>query len=55
VTTGTVYSSLDEPMFPMQGYWTTDARLCLQAVAPLPCTVVGAIIGIGTSERMTGQ
>jgi hypothetical protein len=39
----------------MQGYWTTDARLCLQAVAPLPCTVVGTIIGMATAEHLSGQ
>ena len=31
--------------------WQTDARLCLLAQAPNPCTVGGVVIGLTTHER----
>lgn len=33
-------TSYDEQEFPFPGTWTTDLRLCLQAQAPLPVTVL---------------
>lgn len=40
-----VWESLDSDVFTVNGTWTTDARLCLKAVAPLPCTVLGLSLG----------
>ena len=34
----------DQNMIEFPGTWTTDARICLQAQAPRPCTVVAATI-----------
>lgn len=50
VSTGTVHSSYDERMVPLPGNWDTDARLCLRATAPRPCTVLAAVIGVTTNE-----
>src|SRR5712671_1121619 len=48
---GTVWSEYDEPMFEIPGEWNSDARLCLLAQAPSPCTVGGIVIGLETKER----
>jgi hypothetical protein len=48
---GTVWSEYDEPMVEVPGEWNTDARLCLLAQAPAPCTIGGVVIGIATNER----
>ncbi len=48
---GTVWSEYDEPMIEVPGSWQTDARLCLMATAPNPCTVGGVVIGLGTNEK----
>ncbi len=48
---GTTWSEYDEPMIEVPGSWQTDARLCLLARAPNPCTVGGVVIGITTRER----
>lgn len=39
----------DGAQFP--GRWDTDARLCLRAVAPKPCTVLGVAFDLETVER----
>jgi hypothetical protein len=49
--TATVWSEYDEPMIEVPGDWNTDARLCLLAQAPAPCTIGGVVIGIATNER----
>jgi hypothetical protein len=48
---GTVWSEYDEPMIEVPGSWNTDARLCLMARAPNPCTVGGVVIGMETREK----
>jgi hypothetical protein len=48
---GTTWSEYDEPMIEAPGSWQTDARLCLLAQAPNPCTVAGVVIGLTTNER----
>jgi len=48
---GTTWSEYDEPMIEAPGSWQTDARLCLLAQAPNPCTVGGVVIGLTTNER----
>ena len=47
----TTWSEYDEPMIETPGSWQTDARLCLLAQAPNPCTVGGVVIAITTKER----
>ncbi|HMA73003.1 MAG TPA: hypothetical protein VKP67_16210 [Xanthobacteraceae bacterium] len=48
---GTTWSEYDEPMIEAPGSWQTDARLCLLAQAPNPCTVGGVVIGLATNEK----
>ena len=47
----TVHASFDEEAFSFDGIWDTDARLCLQAASPRPCTVLAAIVGVETHDR----
>jgi hypothetical protein len=47
----TTWSEYDEPMIEVPGSWQTDARLCLLAQAPNPCTVGGVVIGLATNEK----
>jgi hypothetical protein len=35
----------------VHGAWNTDARLCLLAQAPAPCTVGAVVIGLETREK----
>jgi hypothetical protein len=49
--TGTVWWEYDEPMIEVPGSWNTDARLCLLAQAPFPCTVGAVVIGLETREK----
>jgi hypothetical protein len=46
-----VYDEFDEPMIVLPGAWNTDARLCLRATAPRPVTILGAVVGMATSEK----
>jgi hypothetical protein len=48
---GTTWSEYDEPMIEVPGSWQTDARLCLLAQAPNPCTVGGVVVGLTTNEK----
>ncbi len=45
----TVWESYDNHAIEFPGLWTTDSRICLQATAPRPCTVMGAVISITTN------
>ena len=46
-----VYDAYEQPPFTFPGEWTVDARLCLSASAPRPCTVLAAVIDMTTSPR----
>jgi hypothetical protein len=46
-----VREAYDEPMFTFPGEWDTDARLCLLATAPKPCTLLAAVIGMETNQN----
>ena len=48
---GTVWSELEQPVCELPGEWDTDARLCLLAQAPNPCTVGAVVVGMNTSEK----
>jgi hypothetical protein len=41
-----IYSHYDEDTFPFGGSWNTDSRVCLQAAAPRPCTVLASVAEI---------
>lgn len=47
----TVWADYDAPMFAFPGEWDTDARLCLEAQAPRPCTLLAVVVGIETHEK----
>lgn len=47
----TVHADYEAPPFEFSGEWTTDARVCLQANAPRPCTVLGAIIDMESHSK----
>lgn len=51
VADNTVFSEYDEPAVNLPGHWDTDARLCLRATAPRPCTVLAAVMTVETHER----
>lgn len=45
----TVWGEIDLPVTELGGSWDTDARLCLLAQAPLPCTLGAAVIAMKTN------
>ena len=47
----TVFAEFDAPMIELPGHWDTDARLCLEAAAPRPCTVAAAVVAVTTHEK----
>jgi hypothetical protein len=51
VPAGMVWSEYDEPMVTIGSDWDTDARLCLLAQAPNPCTVGAVVVGMLTNEK----
>ena len=52
VDADTVHTDYDMDSIEINGEWSTDTRLCLQAVAPKPCTVLAAVIGISAHDKM---
>jgi hypothetical protein len=40
----TVHTAYDEESISFDGYWDTDSRLCLQAAAPRPVTLLAVIV-----------
>lgn len=46
-----VNEAYEQPPFTFPGEWTVDARLCLSASAPRPCTVLAAVIDMTTNQR----
>lgn len=47
----TVWESFDDESVPFDGAWDTDSRLCLEARAPRPCTVLAAIAHVLLNEK----
>ena len=45
-----IHSSITIPAVTFPGETSADARLCLEANGPRPCTLTAAVIGIGTNE-----
>ena len=48
----TIHEAYDSDAFELNGDWSTDTRLCLQASSPRPCTVLAAVIGISSNDKM---
>jgi hypothetical protein len=46
-----IWDEYDKGMFPFDGTWSSDSRLCLQANAPRPCNILAAIIGTKLNEK----
>lgn len=46
-----IHSSYDFDAIPFDSRWNTDARLCLQASAPRPCTMMAAIVTVNTRDK----
>lgn len=51
VVEGTIYDQYDHDPFEFEGEWSTDSRLCLQADAPRPCTVLAATMQMEKHAR----
>ncbi len=47
-----IYASYDKDSFEFPGDYSTDSRLCLQSAFPKPCTVLAAVIGMQTYEKL---
>jgi hypothetical protein len=41
---GTLLAEYEDAVFPVNGHWTSDCRVCLQSAAPRPCTVLAVIV-----------
>jgi hypothetical protein len=52
VAADTVHLQLDDLTVPMPAQWDSDTRLCLQAAAPRPVTVLGVVLDAETRERV---
>jgi hypothetical protein len=50
----TVWESYDEDMIEFDGEWETDGRVCLEATAPRPCTVMAAVLNIDEQQKTIG-
>jgi hypothetical protein len=46
-----IWEEYDADAFELNGEWSTDARLCLEASAPRPCTVLAAVIGVSGHDK----
>lgn len=51
VAANTVHSEYDNESFEFDGYWDTDARVCIETYAPRPCTLLALVIGMVTNEK----
>jgi hypothetical protein len=48
----TIHADFDTDSMELNGEWSTDTRLCLQATSPKPCTVLAAIVGISSHDKL---
>ena len=51
VVTDTVHTDYHEDDFPFGGEWDPDSRICLQAAAPRPCTILAALADMESVEK----
>lgn len=51
VSSNTVHTSYDEESFEFEGTWDSDSRLCLQAQAPRPATILAGVISVETNDK----
>ena len=45
-------TAYDEEAFSFPGIWDTDARVCLRATAPRPCTLLALVVDWNTNEKV---
>lgn len=50
----TIHSEYEGDMIEFPGDWDTDARFCLRATAPRPCTVLAVVASVVMNERAAG-
>jgi len=46
-----VWESYDEGMIEFPGDWSTDNRVCLEAAAPRPCTVLAVVLNVDRTDH----
>jgi hypothetical protein len=51
VADDTVHATYDQESFEFDGEWDTDSRICLQAQAPLPVTILAAVATVETHDK----
>lgn len=47
-----IWTQYDERPFEFEQEFDTDSRLCLEAMAPMPCTLQAAVMTIQTNDRL---
>lgn len=47
----TVFEDFDKPSVTFPGGWSSDARICLKAIAPRPATVMASVPSIATHDK----
>jgi len=55
IAADTVHAEYHEDNFAFGGEWKTDSRICLQAVAPRPVTILAAIADIRSLEKISSD
>lgn len=51
ISSTSVRSEYDEDLIPFSGTWDHDSRVCLQAVAPKPCTVIAMSVSLDANTK----
>lgn len=52
ITTDQIFADYDERTFPFAQSFDTDSRLCLEANAPIPCTILAAVMTMQMNEKV---
>lgn len=50
--TDVIFAHYDNESVPFAGAYNTDSRLCLRAYSPFPVTVLAAVVGMATSDKL---
>ncbi len=50
--TDVIFAHYDNESVPFAGSYNADSRLCLRAYAPFPVTVLAAVVGMATSDKL---
>lgn len=52
VSANQIWEEYDERPFEFEQEFDTDSRLCLEAMAPMPCTLLAAVMKVATNDRV---